>query len=118
MSLAAIPRLLPPPQMACGMPDAYSCEVRRLLMAQKMLRGDRILVIFFGRVHTAGRDKKRAQRALRLTTRLLLRSSPVPQVNGHWKAFAHGAAWRVAPIVAPIAARKVNIPNFWSALLD
>jgi hypothetical protein len=53
MSLAAIPRLLPPPQMARGMPDAYSCEVRRLLMAQKMLRGDRILVIFFGRVHTA-----------------------------------------------------------------
>jgi hypothetical protein len=92
MSLAAIPRLLPPPQMARGMPDAYSCEVRRLLMAQKMLRGDRILVIFFARVHTAGRDKKRARRTLRLTTRLLLRSSPVPQVNGHWKAFAHGAA--------------------------
>ena len=92
MSLPAIPKLLPPPQMARGMPDAYSCEVRRLLMAQKMLRGDRILVIFFGRVHTASRDKKRAQRTLRLARRLVLRSLPVPGVNGHWKAFAHGAA--------------------------
>jgi hypothetical protein len=60
MSLAAIPRLLPPPQMARGMPDAYSCEVRRLLMAQKMLRGDRILVIFFGRVHNVDPAETRA----------------------------------------------------------
>ena len=118
MSLAAIPRLLPPPQMARGMPDAYSCEVRRLLMAQKMLRGDRILVIFFGRVHTAGRDKKRARRTLRLTTRLLLRSSPVPQVNGPCKAFAPAAAGRNPPTFAPFAGRKVKIPNFLSALLN
>ena len=58
MSLAAIPRLLPPPQMARGMPDAYSCEVRRLLLAQNMLRGDRSLVILFGRVHTAAEIRK------------------------------------------------------------
>ena len=58
MRLAAIPKLLPPPQMARGMPDAYSCEVRRLLMAQKMLRGDRILVIFFGRVQRRAEIRK------------------------------------------------------------
>ena len=58
MSLPAIPKLLPPPQMARGMPDAYSCEVRRLLMAQKMLRGDRILVIFFGRVQRRAEIRK------------------------------------------------------------
>ena len=118
MRLAAIPKLLPPPQMARGMPDAYSCEVRRLLMAQKMLRGDRILVIFFWSRATAGRDKKRARHTLRLTTRLLLRSSPVPQVNGPCKAFAPAAAGRNPPTFAPFAGRKVKIPNFLSALLD
>jgi hypothetical protein len=73
--------------------------------------------IFWSRA-TAGRDKKRARHTLRLTTRLLLRSSPVPQVNGPCKAFAPAAAGRNPPTFAPFAGRKVKIPNFWSALLD
>jgi hypothetical protein len=53
MQLAAVPKLLPPPEMARGIPHEAAREVQGRLLPGLGQRGDRILLSLSGGVHTA-----------------------------------------------------------------
>ena len=109
-SLFTLPHSHAIPGAACG----RVCTV----LAQDWHSVRRLFVPCELRMHPGDGYYLARMRTLRLTTRLLLRSSPVPQVNGPCKAFAPAAAGRNPPTFAPFAGRKVKIPNFLSALLN
>ena len=65
MRLAAVLKLLPPPEMARGMQHAAACEVQGRLLAEMGQRSDRILAWSFARMrmHTPLGDSYRARRS-------------------------------------------------------
>jgi hypothetical protein len=92
VQLAAVPKLLPPPEMSRGIQFIAACKVQGRVLARLGQRDGRVLVSSFAGVHTALGDKNRAQHTRRLVRRLPLHSSSVPGVNWPGGAFEHGAA--------------------------
>jgi len=92
MQLAAVPKLLPPPAMARGIPFLAVREVQGRLLAGLGQQGDRILVSSSAGAHTALGDINQAQHTRRLARRLPLHRLAIPGGNRPGGTAAHGAA--------------------------
>ena len=102
MQPTADPKLLPPPEMARGMPCDAAREVQGRLLAGLGQRGDRVLVSSSAGAHAVLGDIHRAQHTRRLARRLPLRNSSVPGEYRPGGAAAHGAAPRIATVAAAL----------------
>jgi hypothetical protein len=82
MQLAAVPKLLPQPEMARNTPYDAACEVQGRLLAGLGQWGDRILVVIICGVHTALGEFYRAQHDRQLARRLPLHTAVARRFRG------------------------------------
>ena len=115
VQLAAVPKLLPPPEMSRGIQFTVARKVQGRMLARPGQRDGRVLVSSFAVVHTALGDNNRARRTLRLTRCLVRHSSPVPWVNGPRKAIPQGAARWIATLACATAAILSHFPHLLAA---